>query len=87
MAKFKPQVTYQTKESVNDYYYGYRKSPTKVLRFDTYIKLRRELKEMLEASTDNTVSVCRSKRGEWGEWFENWELVNGKPKIIKEGWM
>jgi len=87
MANFKPQVTYQSKESLDEYWRGNRKSPHITLRFDTYAKLRRELKEMLESSTDNTVSISRSRRGEWGEWFENWELVNGKPKIVKQGWM
>ena len=87
MANFKPEVTYQSKESVDEYWRGNRKSPHIRLRFDTYAKLRRELKEMLESSDDNTVIVFRSRRGEWGEWFENWSLVNGKPKIVKQGWM
>jgi hypothetical protein len=42
---------------------------------------------ILEDSIDEYVSVYRSKRGEWGEWFEHWQLdSNGKPVIIKQGW-
>lgn len=33
------------------------------------------------------VSVYRSKRGEWGQWFEHWKLVDMKPVKIKEGWL
>jgi len=22
----------------------------------------------------------------WGEWFENWSLIDNKPTIIKQGW-
>jgi hypothetical protein len=35
---------------------------------------------------DRPVFVVRSRRGEWGEWFEHWELINGKPTIVKKGW-
>jgi hypothetical protein len=33
------------------------------------------------------VTVCRSRRGEWGEWFEHWKLDDEKLSIIKYGWM
>ncbi len=35
---------------------------------------------------EDEVFVTRSRRGEWGEWFEKWVLINGKPTIIKKGW-
>jgi hypothetical protein len=43
--------------------------------------------EFFEDSGGNEVCVYRRRRGEWGEWFENWFRVNGIPEIIKEGWM
>lgn len=86
MSNFKPQVTYTTQESQRDYRNGQRKNSYKVLQYDTYVKLKKELKEVLKCNIDEYVSVIRSKRGEWGEWFEHWILVDGKPKIIKKGW-
>tara|TARA_R110000772_G_scaffold17348_5_gene48481 strand:- start:26 stop:307 length:282 start_codon:yes stop_codon:yes gene_type:complete len=93
MANFKPQVTYMTKESLDAYYdsspYA-RPRPRKsiVIQFDTYVKLKKELKEICETNIDLTgVQVIRSRRGNWGEWFEVWELSNGKPTIAREGWM
>ena len=43
--------------------------------------------ELMENSYDDEVHVSRTKRGEWGEWFETWGISNGKPTIIKQGWM
>lgn len=87
MPKFKPQASFATDESIRDYRNGYRKSRDITNVYDTYAKLRRGMKAMLNASIDDIVYVSRSRRGEWGEWFEHWSLVNGKPKIIKQGWM
>lgn len=33
------------------------------------------------------VTVLRSRRGEWGEWFEHWKLDNENISIINKGWM
>jgi hypothetical protein len=44
------------------------------------------MKAFMNDSFDENVSVYRSRRGEWGEWFEHWSKVGGKCKIIKEGW-
>lgn len=56
--------------------------------FPTYQKLKSELKNLLEQSPDNIVQVYRSRRGQWGEWFEHWQFNHErKPVIIKEGWM
>jgi hypothetical protein len=87
MSQFKPQANFATDESIRDYRNGYRKSREITNVYDTYAKLRRGMKAMLNASLDEMVYVSRSRRGEWGEWFEYWSLVNGKPKIIKQGWM
>ena len=36
----------------------------------TYRELKKNMKLLLQRSNDNEVFVSRSKRGEWGEWFE-----------------
>jgi hypothetical protein len=86
MSNFKPQVSFCTEDSIREYYNGQRKSRTNVNVYPTYAKLKASIGAILRASHDGTASVVRSKRGEWGEWQETWELVNGKPKIVKEGW-
>jgi hypothetical protein len=76
MAKFKPGFWYKTRESKTNW-----------VSFNTYAELKRNLKGYLEQTTESHIAVFRSRRGEWGEWFEHWELCsNGKPRIIKEGW-
>jgi hypothetical protein len=87
MSNFKPQASYISDESIRDYRNGYSKSELIYKRFKTYVELKRNLKTMLEESFNDVVSVSRSRRGEWGEWFEKWELINGKPKITNQGWM
>lgn len=87
MSNFKPQASYITKESINDYRNHMRNSEVIYKRFNTYAKLKSEIKQMLSDSFNDVVSVSRSRRGEWGEWFEKWELIDGKPKITKQGWM
>ena len=87
MPKFKPQITFKTDESVREYRNGMRKSENIVLVFPTYRKLKYSLKAILNKSEFGHASVVRSKRGEWGEWFEHWTLLdNGKCSIGKEGW-
>lgn len=53
--------------------------------FKTYKELRKELKGHLAQADDCTVHVFRSRRGEWGEWFEIWNNES-HPRIIKQGW-
>jgi len=55
--------------------------------FKTYRELVKNLKDLIKASDDNTVTVYRTRRGEWGEWFEKWGLENDKLNLIKQGWM
>jgi hypothetical protein len=38
-------------------------------------------------SNRDYVTVCRSRRGEWGEWFEHWKLEGENISEIKHGWM
>jgi hypothetical protein len=86
MSKFKPQATFVTRKGIRDFQNGYRKTISDVNIYPTYGKLKKELPTLLKSSHDNFVSVVRSKRGEWGEWYEHWMLVNGVPTIVKEGW-
>jgi len=52
----------------------------------TYVKLKRSLKRYIEMTDDAMVHVYRTRRGEWGEWFEHWGIDNGKATITKSGW-
>ena len=54
--------------------------------FSTYREVLKNMKLLLQRS-NGEVFVSRSKRGEWGEWFEKWARFNGKPTIMKQGWM
>ena len=87
MGKFKPQVSYKTDDSVREYRNGQRKSEEITTVFDTYAKLKSRMKAILNASQFGHAFVVRSRRGEWGEWFEHWYIGdNGKAYISKEGW-
>ncbi len=90
MAQFRPQVTYMTSETLYDYRVGRLRctSPYKTERFKTYAELKKALKDYILDNHigEDEVFVTRSRRGEWGEWFEKWVKINGKPTIIKKGW-
>ena len=84
-----PQVHYTTIESLRAYYCsGYRcKSSENTKYYKSYRELKKDLKNILEVNIDDEgVFVVRSRRGEWGEWFERWKLIGGKPTIVKQGW-
>jgi len=55
--------------------------------FPTYREFKKNVKELLKSNPNDCVTVTRTRRGEWGEWFERWELINGKPKITKQTWL
>ena len=55
--------------------------------FPTYAELKKNLKKLIQESPDKELTVFRSRRGEWGEWFEKWMLRGNKPFKFKEGWM
>lgn len=86
MSRFKPQVTFTTDEGIRQYNNGERKTRSDVNVYPSYARLRYSLQAVLNASFDEFATVVRSRRGEWGEWYEHWILVNGKPKKIREGW-
>ena len=79
MANFKPQA------SGYNYYFGQEKL-IKTISKPTYAELLSEVKKSLKAGVCDNFHICRSRRGEWGEWFEVWQIICEKPTIIKEGW-
>lgn len=88
MAKaFRPSVYV----SVPHNYYGEFENNVSngfILRqFSTYEEVKKRMKSLLSISDNNEVRVYRHKRGEWGEFFEHWRMVNGKPEIVNKGWM
>jgi len=87
MSKFKPQVTIITHDTQREARDSYgKKNAHRSVSYNTYRELKKNLKQHLKDNLEDTISVSRSKRGEWGEWFEHWTLINGKPKKVKEGW-
>lgn len=88
MSNFRPQVTIITEETRREYVNGYgKKSPYKTIQYPTYKELKKNIQRHLEENLEATISVSRSRRGEWGEYYEVWSLSNGKPVKVKEGWM
>ena len=84
----KPGFWVTTEESIRESRdYFSKKRPCIWISADTYRLLKKKLSEYLELSVDKEITIYRERRGEWGEWFETWQLVGGKPKIIKQGWM
>lgn len=71
LTQWKPQVTIDGKTTI----------------CKTYKELKRSLHDLLKESDNNEARVCRSRRGEWGEWFEYWSLIDNVPTITKQGWM
>ena len=84
---FRPQVTIITNETIREARNSYGKKSAYIsVSYNTYRELKKNLKQHLKEHLETTISVHRSKRGQWGEWFEHWMLVDGKPKKVKEGW-
>lgn len=55
--------------------------------FPTYAELKSKLRSIMEKYNVHEVCVSRSRRGEWGEYWEKWILSDGKLRIISKGWM
>lgn len=49
-------------------------------------KLRKDMRRQITQSIDGEIHVARSRRGNWGEWFEVWDMCAGKPRLLREGW-
>lgn len=58
-------------------------------RFNTYAELKKNIRSLIEENQGETncLTVSRTRRGEWGEWYEKWSIINGKPQIWEQGWM
>jgi hypothetical protein len=68
--------------------YWSKQPKTKHVTYNTYAELKKDLPNLIKLDDDpEGLFVLRSRRGEWGEWFERWKMVDGKPKIIKQGWL
>lgn len=67
-------------------YYKNEKGENKVVLVRTYKEVKRRMNAFMNDSFDENVSVFRKRRGQWGEWFENWSKIGSKAKIIREGW-
>ena len=85
MSNFKPEIRVITNESYKNSKVG--KSAFVSVEYPTYKELIKNILKHLEENLEPTVFVIRSRRGQWGEWFENWHLEGGIPKIINNGWM
>jgi hypothetical protein len=77
MTQWKPEASYDV--------FGQNKRHT--IRFRTYQELQKEMKIMLGESKFNEVCVSRSRRGAWGEWYEKWQMRDGKPYKFSETWL
>lgn len=57
------------------------------VEYPTYRELVKDLPKLFREHNVNDINVTRQLRGEWGQYREVWELVNGKPKIVEETWL
>jgi hypothetical protein len=77
MSNSKPVINFITTNSRNDYSNrNYKGSAYINKRYDTYRELKKHIKEHLDICIETHVTVYRTRRGEWGEWFEHWTMVN-----------
>ena len=67
-------------------YYTNEKGENKIVLVRTYKEVKRRMNAFMLNSFDENVNVFRARRGQWGEWYENWSKVGNKCQIIKEGW-
>ena len=83
---FRPSVMVNAPRNYNGEFQNNISNGAIQKQFATYSEVKKRIKDLLKVSVDNEVSVYRHRRGEWGEWFEKWSLISGKPTIIKQGW-
>ena len=77
MSNFKPQVTVITEETRSKYRDSYGKlNPYKAIQYPTYRELKKNIEKHLRENLEAEITVSRSKRGCWGEWYETWKIVN-----------
>jgi hypothetical protein len=88
MAKFRPEIQYITTESLEDYNNNGRRNPYKILQYNSYKELKKDLPGILKIAVRNHATVTRYRRGCYGEWCEQWQLnLNNKPIILEQNWL
>lgn len=77
MGKIEPQIHFADKDQLT----------YTVKFFKTYHKdLKPQIKQIFKDFNIHELSVYRSRRGEWGEWFEIWRVDdNFNPYIERQG--
>ena len=89
-APITPQVNIETNRQneflMRNTKYPYDTPNHKTVWYKTYRKLKADLKRLMREYSVDTVTVYRSRRGEWGEFYEKWELSGNKLYLIKSGW-
>jgi hypothetical protein len=86
MSNSKPVINFITTNSRNDYSNRNYKVVLTLTNGMIHIELKKHIKEHLDICIETHVTVYRTRRGEWGEWFEHWVLDDGKPVISNQGW-
>ncbi len=67
---------------------GSQPNPTYCVEFDSYRKLLKALPSIFMTTGKEVITVYRTRRGQWGEWFEKWTTTGkGDLSLIKQGWL
>ena len=85
MPYFSPQFNISRNRN-NGHLFNHNET-SKCFIFKTYVELKRKMKFIMKTYGVNDICVSRSRRGQWGEWFEYWHLIDDKPIKGREGWM
>jgi len=65
-----------------------RPCETYCVEFKTYRQLLKELPSLFKETGKQVITIYRTRRGEWGEWFEKWTTTaKGDLSLIKQGWL
>lgn len=75
--KFRPGFWFQYDKNKN----------TEWVSKPTFVELRKEILRHLIEYDCKSIETFRHRRGEWGEWFEEWELCKTKIVCVRQGWM
>lgn len=85
MAQFRPQFSI-TRTQYNSHLFDYNEYH-KYFVFPTYRELKQKMVSIMKEYKVDEICVSRSRRGEWGEWFEYWNRHGDKLVKGREGWM
>jgi hypothetical protein len=84
MSNFKP--SFSVRDNGNNTYL-LKGMQYKTFVFASYRQLKSKMKNIMKEYSADKVTVSRSLRGEWGEYYEHWYLSGNKLRKGKEGWM